>query len=133
MSLRDFVAPLRHPCPPACRRALARKGSSMSLRDFVASLRHPCPPAAGQGQSARKKQLEQVRLLFLHFGGETGIRTLGTVARSPHFECGPIDHSGISPICLKYKKSLLISRFQGFSWVPSRIRTDDIQNHNLTL
>ncbi|MBQ8581179.1 MAG: hypothetical protein IJ478_03725, partial [Alistipes sp.] len=22
----------------------------------------------------------------------------GTVARSPHFECGPIDHSGISPI-----------------------------------
>ena len=23
------------------------------------------------------------------FGGKTGIRTLGTVARSPHFECGP--------------------------------------------
>ena len=22
------------------------------------------------------------------FGGKTGIRTLGTVARSPHFECG---------------------------------------------
>ena len=31
------------------------------------------------------------------FGGETGIRTLGTVARTPHFECGPIGHSGISP------------------------------------
>lgn len=31
------------------------------------------------------------------FGGKTGIRTLGTVASSPHFECGPIDHSGISP------------------------------------
>ena len=31
------------------------------------------------------------------FGGKTGIRTLGTVARSPHFECGPIDHSGIFP------------------------------------
>lgn len=31
------------------------------------------------------------------FGGKTGIRTLGTVARSPHFECGPIDHSGTSP------------------------------------
>ena len=29
--------------------------------------------------------------------GKTGIRTLGTVARSPHFECGPIDHSGIFP------------------------------------
>ena len=31
------------------------------------------------------------------FGGKTWIRTLGTVARSPHFECGPIDHSGIFP------------------------------------
>ena len=30
-------------------------------------------------------------------GGERGIRTPGTVARTPHFECGPIDHSGISP------------------------------------
>ncbi len=29
--------------------------------------------------------------------GKTGIRTLGTVARSPHFECGPIDHSGNFP------------------------------------
>lgn len=33
----------------------------------------------------------------LYFGGERGIRTPGTVARTPHFECGPIDHSGISP------------------------------------
>ena len=31
--------------------------------------------------------------------GERGIRTPGTVTRTPHFECGPIDHSGISPIC----------------------------------
>ncbi len=31
------------------------------------------------------------------FGGEGGIRTPGTVARTPHFECGPIDHSGTSP------------------------------------
>ena len=29
--------------------------------------------------------------------GERGIRTPGTVARTPHFECGPIDHSGTSP------------------------------------
>ena len=34
---------------------------------------------------------------ILYFGGERGIRTPGTVARTPHFECGPIDHSGISP------------------------------------
>ena len=29
--------------------------------------------------------------------GEGGIRTLGTVARTPVFETGPIDHSGTSP------------------------------------
>ena len=30
-------------------------------------------------------------------GGEGGIRTPGTVARTPHFECGAIDHSATSP------------------------------------
>ncbi len=30
-------------------------------------------------------------------GGEGGIRTLGTVARTPHFECGAFDHSATSP------------------------------------
>ena len=35
--------------------------------------------------------------------GKTGIRTLGTVARSPHFECGPIDHSGIFPFIAAQK------------------------------
>jgi hypothetical protein len=30
-------------------------------------------------------------------GGEIGIRTLGTVAGTPHFECGAFDHSAISP------------------------------------
>ena len=29
--------------------------------------------------------------------GKRGIRTPGTVTRTPHFECGPIDHSGIFP------------------------------------
>ena len=61
-------------------------------------------------------------LLFL--SGETGIRTLGTVTRSPHFECGPIDHSGISPKrlkrLLKIQKALYraerpgTSRYNGF-------------------
>ena len=36
-------------------------------------------------------------LIFSVCCGERGIRTPGTVARTPHFECGPIDHSGISP------------------------------------
>ena len=30
-------------------------------------------------------------------GGEGGIRTLDTVARIPHFECGAFDHSATSP------------------------------------
>ena len=40
-------------------------------------------------------QLDSYNLFII--SGKTGIRTLGTVARSPHFECGPIDHSGIFP------------------------------------
>ncbi len=34
-------------------------------------------------------------------GGETGIRTLGTVARTVVFETTPFDHSGISPLSKK--------------------------------
>ena len=30
-------------------------------------------------------------------GGEGGIRTHGTVTRTPHFECGAFDHSATSP------------------------------------
>ena len=41
----------------------------------------------------------------LYFGGERGIRTPGTVARTPHFECGPIDHSGISPMTVPEKSA----------------------------
>ena len=36
-------------------------------------------------------------LIYTLYCGERGIRTPGTVARTPHFECGPIDHSGTSP------------------------------------
>src|SRR5687768_13117006 len=34
-------------------------------------------------------------------GGEGGIRTHGTVARTPHFECGAFDHSATSPHFVK--------------------------------
>src|SRR3954451_18505404 len=36
-------------------------------------------------------------MLLRIYGGEGGIRTPGTVARTPHFECGAIDHSATSP------------------------------------
>ena len=45
----------------------------------------------------------------LHNCGEIGIRTLGTVARTPHFECGPIDHSGISPEMIHWQTSKNLS------------------------
>ena len=35
--------------------------------------------------------------LLRFFCGKGGIRTPGTVTRTPHFECGPIDHSGTFP------------------------------------
>ena len=31
-------------------------------------------------------------------GGEAGIRTLGTLAGTAHFECGAFDHSATSPL-----------------------------------
>ena len=45
----------------------------------------------------KKKCKSRNRLIYTLCCGERGIRTPGTVARTPHFECGPIDHSGISP------------------------------------
>lgn len=36
--------------------------------------------------------------IFYKFSGETGIRTLGTVARTTVFETAPFDRSGISPV-----------------------------------
>lgn len=55
--------------------------------------------------SIKKKQ--PLKVAFL--GGETGIRTLGTRKSTPHFECGPFDHSGISPFCLRLQNYNFIS------------------------
>ena len=35
--------------------------------------------------------------LFLYLSGKWGIRTLDTLARIPHFECGSFDHSDNFP------------------------------------
>ena len=43
-----------------------------------------------------QKKADNSRYL-LCISGKGGIRTPGTVARSPHFECGPFDHSGTFP------------------------------------
>ena len=44
-----------------------------------------------------KKRFHASKLDETFFRGKRGIRTPGTVTRSPHFECGPFDHSGIFP------------------------------------
>ena len=46
---------------------------------------------------------------FFNDGGEGGIRTHGTLASTPHFECGAFDHSATSP-----------SRFPGSSGHPHK-------------
>jgi heat shock protein HspQ len=62
-------------------------------------------PIMGVSENRTKLISEEVNLLFppqvrdcgAKLGGEIGIRTLGTVAGTPHFECGAFDHSAISP------------------------------------
>ncbi len=46
---------------------------------------------------------------FFNDGGEGGIRTHGTLASTPHFECGAFDHSATSP-----------SRFPGSAGQPQK-------------
>ncbi len=79
---------------PACR--LAERRGFEPLKPFRGLLAFQ----AGQFNHSctfpqiKKKNQPSDRLILC---GERGIRTPGTVARTPHFECGPIDHSGISP------------------------------------
>ncbi len=78
---------------------------------------HPCAlcapgPACGCPNSLRANSSSQVGSYpaspsetrnapdgaFLVSGGEGGIRTLGTLARTPDFESGTFDHSATSPV-----------------------------------
>ncbi len=51
--------------------------------------RRPSGRPVGGGREAHRRGIKT--------GGERGIRTLGTLARSTVFETAPIDHSGTSP------------------------------------
>src|ERR1044071_7787669 len=60
------------------------------------------PETGRQRESRRRIAATRVRALRSRgsrsdIGGEGGIRTHGTVARTPHFECGAFDHSATSP------------------------------------
>jgi hypothetical protein len=61
----------------------------------------PCAIAASYGHVGHKWPFNPNVALCCNInelgGGEGGIRTPGTVTRTPHFECGAIDHSATSP------------------------------------
>ncbi len=87
----NFAFGLFFPALP--RVSLQRKKQSLAGDGFIekTTLRK-------QTFSGRFSQILLLRSFCFFLCGERGIRTPGTVARTPHFECGPIDHSGISPI-----------------------------------
>ena len=64
---------------------------------------YPLIPLIPLPFNALQKKEAPLSKNLLGYRGKTGIRTLGTVARSPHFECGPIDHSGIFPFIAAQK------------------------------
>ena len=71
-----------------------------------------CPPFTPSRALRRASTLSN---LEVSFGGEAGIRTLGTLSSTPHFECGPFDHSGTSPLYIYctcfYPNFLIIASF----------------------
>ena len=58
----------------------------------------PCRQVAENAWEMRvAKRTSKINFTLLILGGERGIRTLGTLARSTVFETAPFDHSGTSP------------------------------------
>ena len=45
----------------------------------------------------KMKEITHDLCIISFYRGKRGIRTPGTVTRTPHFECGPFDHSGSFP------------------------------------
>ena len=45
----------------------------------------------------KMKEITHHLCIISFYRGKRGIRTPGTVTRTPHFECGPFDHSGSFP------------------------------------
>ena len=85
------------PFPLAAEALATLRKSHVGLRPTHFFVYKPLRKQSSRGTYIRKKP--NLKLGFCLCCGERGIRTPGTVTRTPHFECGPIDHSGISPIC----------------------------------
>jgi hypothetical protein len=56
-------------------------------------------------------------------GGEGGIRTPGTLARTPHFECGAIDHSATSPGATASLKTAAARSARRLAWAVTAGKT----------
>ena len=81
---------------PFARREGSCKNFARKVKTFVIFSYAPYKQVCW---ASKNKKCRIFGTFLLRFRGKRGIRTPGTVARSPHFECGPIDHSGIFP-CL---------------------------------
>ena len=85
----------RGDCPPSAREIPRCRGGEITRCVCVVSKEKKETPGSAFG--CKSGCWPHNSLTISYFRGERGIRTPGTVARTPHFECGPIDHSGISP------------------------------------
>ncbi len=54
------------------------------------------------------------------FGGQGGIRTHGTLARTPHFECGAFNHSTTCPPAVIWEQGRERKPFYMFSFLRLR-------------
>ena len=78
--------------PPSRRYARPKMAKNSFLDGSVGN----CGPICGPANYHTHKKLILLNE-WRSDGGEGGIRTPGTLARTPHFECGAIDHSATSP------------------------------------
>ena len=80
------------------RHFASSKTSAVMLANFTRDVGklHTCRSQSYNVSFSTIKQ-EGSQTGCLHCCGETGIRTQGTRKSTPHFECGPFDHSGIPP------------------------------------
>ena len=113
-----------------CRERCFTSGRQLYLR-LQASL---CPGYKKQKVSNNR------HLLASWLCGERGIRTPGTVTRSPHFECGPFDHSGISPLlwsssgCKYTNFSLMLYPYSIFFFAHTHLSTKHCEaNYSISL
>jgi hypothetical protein len=89
------LAEVRDYSPTSCGltlRAVLRTFKIVNPADFV----EPSARVHSHVISTKKNAPEGALL----FGGERGIRTLGTFARTHAFQASPFDRSGISPMIL---------------------------------